>query len=224
MAEQRTFIDLFYDPSPALNVKFHNAPDEEPGKISVKNSIGSSAGWFGKKYLRSISKDPRLTEFFEFYSAHDGLELCKPFYPDNCLKNPLLQLIPARQIPGFTKQYTGNGKWAWIIDHNKSKSIYRGDDNWIAFARVDKGPSCLTIFLTGENAGSIYLAHPQPAFNILKPIAKTFNIFLDRVAKDPAAFLRLIRSYVTMKGSDGQNYGFIPVEYLSNSDMKENIY
>ena len=221
MAEKRTFLDLFNDPSPALHVKFSDTPDEEPRKILVKNSLGSSVGWFGKKYLQSISNDPRLNVFFEFYSVHNGLELCKPVHPDNCSKIPLLQLMPAQDISGFTKRYTGKGEWAWIIDLNKSKSIYRGTDAWVAFARVDKGPSCLTIFLTGENAGSIYLAHPQPSFNILKPIAKTFDIFLDRVAKDPAAFLRLIRSYVSMKGSGAHNYGYIPVEYLSNSNMKE---
>jgi hypothetical protein len=221
MAEQRTFIDLFHDPSPALNVKFNSASDEEPIKILVKNSIGSSSGWFGKRYLRSISKGPGLNEFFEFYSSHNGVELCKPVYPDNCLKTPLLTLIPAQYISAFTKQYVKNGEWAWIIDHNKSKSIYRGNDTWIAFARVGKGPSCLTIFLDGENAGSIYLAAPQPAFNILKPIAKTFNIFLERMAKDPAAFLRLLRSYISIKDIDGQNYGYVPVEYLSNSNMEE---
>lgn len=221
MPEKRTFPDLFNDPSPALCVKFSNTPDEEPTKILVKNSLGSSVGWFGKKYLRSISKDPRLNEFFEFYSSHNGLKFCSPVYPNSCSKTPLLQLIPARHISGFTKQYAGNGEWAWIIDNNKSKSIYRGSDSWIAFARVDKGPSCITIFLTGENAGSIYLVTPEPSFNILKPIAKTFNIFLDKMANDPAAFLRLIRAYVTMKGTDGQRYGFVPIEYLGNPDTKE---
>lgn len=187
----------------------------------MKNSLGSSIGWFGKRYLRSICSDPRLNEFFEFYSSHNGLELCKPVYPNNCLKTPLLTLVPALHISAFTKQYIKNGKWAWIIDLNKSKSIYRGNDAWVAFARVDNGPSCLTIFLEGENAGSIYFAHPEPPFNILRPIAKTFNVFLQRVAKDPAAFLRLVRSYVTMKGFGGHNYGHVPAEYLSDSNIKE---
>ncbi len=221
MAVTKTFLDLFNDPSPALTVKFSNTPDEKPTKILVKNSLGSSIGWFGKRYFRTLPQDARLYEFFEFYNAHNGLELCEPVHPDNCQKTPLLQLIPAQHIRDFTKQYTGNGKWAWIIDLNKSKSIYRGGDTWIAFAIVNKGPSCLTIFLTGENAGSVYLAAPEPSFDILKPIAKTFDIFLDRVAKDPAAFLRLIRAYVTMKGADGQHYGFIPVEYSDNADTKE---
>ena len=220
MTEKRSFIDLFQDPSPALNVKFSSTSNEEPKQILVKNSIGSSAGWFGKRYLRSICKDPRLSDFFEFFSAHNGLELCRPVYPNNCSKTPLLTLVPAQYISAFTKQYIKNGEWAWIIDHNKSKSIYRGNDAWVAFAKVDSGPSCLTIFLDGENAGSIYLAHPQPPFNILKPIAKSFNIFLERVANDPASFFKLVRSYVSMKGVDGQNYGHVPVEYLGNSNIK----
>jgi len=136
MTEKRTFIDLFQDPSPALNVKFSSTSNEEPKQILVKNSIGSSAGWFGKRYLRSICKDPRLSDFFEFFSAHNGLELCRPVYPNNCSKTPLLTLVPAQYISAFTKQYIKNGEWAWIIDHNKSKSIYRGNDAWVAFAKT----------------------------------------------------------------------------------------
>jgi hypothetical protein len=220
MIEKRTFIDLFYDPSPALNVKFFNTPDEKPQSILVKNLLGPLIDNKRKKYVESICRDPRLNEFSKFYCSHDGLEFCKPVYPDNCSKVPLLTLIPSRYISDFTKQYTKGGKWAWTIDLNKSKSLYRDRDTWVIFARVAEGPSCLSVFLTGENAGCIYLVAPQPAFNILKPIAKTFNLFLDRVAKDPAAFLRLVRSYVRIRGADGQHYGFAPVEYIGNSNVK----
>jgi hypothetical protein len=86
----------------------------------------------------------------------------------------------------------------------------------LAFAEVDGGPSCLTIFLDGENAGNVFLLNPEPKFNTLKPIAKTFNALLDRIAKDPAAFFKLTRAYVTLIGKDKQNYGHIPIEYIDN--------
>ena len=218
MVEKRSFFDFFNDPAPALNVKFSNTPDEKPRKVLVKNRLGSSIDKKGYKYIESICKDDRLNGFLEFYIAHDGLEFCTPVYPDNLHKTPLFKLIPSVNVSNFNKQYIKGGKWAWAIDLNKSKTLYRGSENWIAFAEIDRGPTCLTIFLTGENAGCVYLVTPQPAFNILKPIAKTFDLLLDRIAKDPAAFLRLVRSYVTMQGDDGQNYGFVPVEYLINSN------
>ncbi|WP_426671105.1 hypothetical protein ACPPVU_07695 [Mucilaginibacter sp. McL0603] len=221
MVEKRTFLDFFNDPSPALNVKFSNVAEEESREVLVKNILGSPIDKKGKKYIESICKDVRLNDFFEFYTTHDGFEFCKPVYPDNYLKTPLFKLISSLNISNFNKQYIKGGKWAWSIDLNKSKTLYRGNDTWVAFAEIGQGPACLTIFLTGENAGCIYLVAPQPAFNILKPIAKTFNLFLDRVAKDPAAFLRLVRSYVVMQGTDGQNYGLIPVEYLSNSNEQK---
>jgi len=70
--------------------------------------------------------------------------------------------------------------------------------------------------LDGESAGNVFLLNPEPRFNTLKPIAKSFTSFLDRVAKDPAAFFKLIRAYVTLVGSDKQNYGFVPIDYIDN--------
>jgi hypothetical protein len=218
MTGKRYFLDLFNDPSPALNVKFSIKSDEKPRRVLVKHRLGSAIEKKGKKYLESIYKDDRLKYFFEFYNVHDGFELCTPFYPDNYLRRPLLRFIPASDISDFNKQYLKGGQWAWTIDLNKSKALYRNNEAWVAFAEIGQGPSCLSVFLSGENAGSIYLIAPQPAFNILKPIAKDFNFFLDRIVNDPAAFLRLTRSYVSMNNADGQNYGFLATEYLINSE------
>jgi hypothetical protein len=73
------------------------------------------------------------------------------------------------------------------------------------------------LFLEGENAGCVYFLTIEPPFNILKPIAKSFTLLLERIAKDPAAFLRLVRYYVSLRKTDGNNYGHIPMEYLSDS-------
>jgi hypothetical protein len=218
--KKRNFLDLFNDPSPALDVKFSNTAEEKARRVLIKHKLGAPIDKKGKKFIESICKDTRLNDFVEFYNVNDGCELCTPVYPDNYIKTPLLKLIPSSNIANFNKQYIKGGKWAWTIDLNKSKTLYRGNDSWVAFAEIDRGPSCLSIFLTGENTGCIYLITPQPSFNILKPIAKTFNLFLDRIVKDPAAFLRLVRSYAVMQGADSQNYGLIPVEYLKNSNTQ----
>ena len=80
---------------------------------------------------------------------------------------------------------------------------------------------CLTTFLDGENAGNVYCLCPQPQFNILRPIARGFYLLLERIAKDPAAFLRLIRATVSFPGDDGYNYGYVPVEYLPDYECEE---
>jgi hypothetical protein len=67
--------------------------------------------------------------------------------------------------------------------------------------------------LDGDHAGGVFFATPQPWFNILRPIAKGFNALLDRIAQDPAAFLRLTRATVVLQGADGDNYGLVPGEY-----------
>jgi hypothetical protein len=42
-----------------------------------------------------------------------------------------------------------------------------------------------------ENAGYVYLIMPQLSFNILKPIAKGFDLFIDRFVKDPLGFFKI---------------------------------
>jgi hypothetical protein len=214
---KRTFREFLADPSPALQVKFSPKSEEEPIMIHVKNKVGVALEGKGKEYLRKLCQDSRLHSFFAFYSVCDGLDLCAPYSPSNCEPTPLLRLIPSSKVEQFNRQYIGKGQWAWTIDLNKSKALYRGESSWIAFAGIGSGPSCLTIFLDGEHAGCVYLVAPQPSFNILKPIAKSFDLLLDKIVKDPAAFFRLAGSFVTMKKSDGQNYGFKTVGYIPDA-------
>jgi hypothetical protein len=212
--EKKSFLDLFTDPSPALYAKFSTQSEEPPTKILLRNKLGTNIDKKGKRYLEDLCKDPRLSEFLDFYTTNDGFEFCTPFSPANVYEKPGIRLISSLNLAKFNSQYLKGGEWAWTIDLNKSKEFYRGDCSWIAFAEIDGGPACLTIFLHGENAGCVYYVTPQPHFNILKPIAKSFNLLLERIAKDPAAFLRLVRSYVSLRKPDGYNYGYVPIEYL----------
>jgi hypothetical protein len=212
MAVKKTFSDLLADPSPVLAAKF-DPDDKNALTIPIKNTIGLPINDRGYKYLPSVCKNDRLEDFMAFYKLYDGLELFQPFGLPNCEQKPLLTFISASNLPKFRDAYAERGEWGWIINHNKSKAIYRGGEPWMPFARVGNGPACLTIFLDGEHAGCVYLATPQPAFNILKPIAKSFSLLLERIAKDPAAFLRLVRAYVRIQRGDGYSYGYLPVEY-----------
>jgi hypothetical protein len=220
--KEKSFLDLFTDPSPALMVNFSRSAEERSRKILVRNKLGDVCDKKGRQYLESICKDSRLSDFLEFYLVHDGFEFCTPILATISSVVPLLKVIPSKDLSKFTDQYLNKGRWAWTIDLNKSKGLYRGNNKWISFAQIGNGPSCLATFLDGENAGCVYLVAPQPHFNILKPIAKSFNHFLERIAKDPAAFLRLTRSYISIRKTDGNNYGHVPMEYLSDSGDREN--
>ena len=212
----RTFLDLFHPDRPFLKVKFNINSDEEATEVQIENKLEKNIDKIGLTNLSEICSDSRLNDFIDFYSKYNGFTLGTAVTPKNATKKPLLRQLPLSDLTKFTKQYVPDGKLAWTIDYNKTKALYRNEHKWLAFAEVDGGPSCLTIFLDGENVGSVFLLNPEPKFNTLKPIAKTFNALLDRIAKDPAAFLKLTRAYVTLIGKDNQNYGHVPIEYIDN--------
>jgi hypothetical protein len=211
------FLKLFSDSAPALRVKF-SVSDEEAKTIRVQHKLGSKADAASCEYLDLLGEYIKLKEFCEFYHEHDGVELCKTFNACYNKDHPLLDFKSGKSIAKFTSRYMSTGDRCWTIDLNKSKALYRDSAQWIAFAEIDSGPSCLTIFLDGDNAGSIYYVTPQPEFNILRPIAKDFQALLKRIGKDLPGFLRLVRATVSIRGSDGQNYGFMPVNYLTNTN------
>lgn len=211
------FLELFSDPVPALRVKFRPT-DDQVKTIRVRHKLGTSADASSQEFLSSLGPRAEPRELRDFYLKHDGLELCRTHDGRYGEERPLLELKPAKSIARFTSRYAPGGDLAWTIDLNKSKALYRNSATWIAFAEIDSGPACLTIFLDGENAGCVYYVTPQPAFNILRPIAKGFQPLLHQIAKDLPAFLRLVRATVSLRGQDGENYGFMPIDYIANAE------
>jgi hypothetical protein len=213
MAVPKAFLDRTADPSPTLRVMFSPDSDEKPQTIKVEHLLAARPTRNGRDYLNSLAEHPALREFLGFYKKHNGLQFCRTFDSRYDDVRPLLELKPADSIASFTSRYSPGGDLAWTMDLNKSESLYRGSARWLAFAEIDSGPACLTIFLDGIHAGSVFFVTPQPWFNILRPIAKDFHALLNRIAVDPAAFLRLVRATVSLRGADGHNYGLVPVEY-----------
>lgn len=214
MALPQVLLDRILDPAPALLVKFRPESNETPRTIAVEHVPGPKPTEKCRAYLDFLQNHSALHGFLEFFQKHNGLQLCRTLDSKYGEVRPLLELMPLERIQGFTDRYKSGGDRAWTIDLNKSKGLYRSSAPWLAFAEVDSGPMCLTILLEGHHAGSIFFLAPQPQFNILRPIAKDFNALLERIAKDMAAFLRLVRARVTLRGPDGHNYGFAPVAYL----------
>ena len=216
MKYNRTFFDLFETNKSLLKVKFNINSDEEAIEVQIMNELTKQIDRNGLINLENICEDDRLNDFVDFYSNYNGFSLGTPISPKNVIKKALIRQMPVSDLIEFTKQYLPDGKWAWTIDLNKTKSIYRGGSKWLVFAQIVSGPACLTIFLNGENAGNVFLLTPQPHFNILKPIAKTYSGLLERIAKDPAAFFKLTKAYVSILGKDKYNYGHVPIEYVDN--------
>lgn len=217
---RKPILDRLRDPSPALLVKFMRESDETPQEIKTEHVLGSRPDTQSRGYLKSLEATPDLNEFVDFYNRHDGFQFCRTFHSRHKEVRPLLELKAAAGIDSFTNRYRPGGDLAWTMDLNKSQSLYRSSSNWLAFAEIASGPACLTIFLDGDHSGCVFFVTPQPSFNILRPIAKSFNALLDRIATDPAAFLRTVRARVTMRGIDGDNYGLIPMEYLSEATQQ----
>jgi hypothetical protein len=215
MAVPNSFLKYFSDVAPGLRVQL-NYPEEAPMTVPVEHSLGPEPGSDGRAFLKSLGHLGRLSEFWSFYKSHDGFQLCRTNDSRFGEVQALLEVVPSGAIRNFSAQYYPGGKLDWTIDHNKSRKIYRGADAWLAFARINGGPSCLTIFLEGRSAGEIFYLTPQPAFNILRPIAPSFEQLLRRIGYDIAAFLRLVRATVTLRAADGDNYGFVPLEYVSD--------
>ena len=209
----QAFTQLLQHRSPKIAAQFCKDSDETPTVVDVKHTLGSAPSSAGRKFLTSLGRSKALSSFVAFYRQHDGVALCGTYDSRYDDIKPLLDFKHAEDIREFTGQYEPDGELAWTIDLNKSKNLYRGSAPWIAFAEIDSGPACLTMFLKGENAGQIFFATPEPPFNILRPIAKSFDGLLDRIVDDVAAFLRLIRVSVTLQGADGDNYGLVPIEY-----------
>jgi hypothetical protein len=220
MVIPKAFLDRATDPSPGLRVKYWPESDEKSRPIRVEHLIGAHPTNETRNYLNSLAEHSALHELLEFYKKHNGLQFCRTYDSRYDEVRPLLELKPAESIPNFNSRYSQGGDRAWTMDLNKCKSLYRGSASWLAFAEIDSGPACLTIFLDGGHPGSVFFVTPQPWFNILRPIAKDFNGLLTRIAEDPVAFLRLVRATVTLRGVDGQNYGSVPIEYNSGRERQ----
>lgn len=213
---KRNFYDLFKTDKPVLNVKYNVNSDELATEVQIENKLEKQVDVKGLMTLEKICSDSRLKDFLDFYSQYNGFSLGTALSPKNSLSIPLLRQLALSDLAKFTELYLPNGKWAWTIDLNKTRVLYRNEQKWLAFAEVGSGPACLTIFLDGENAGGVFLLNPQPHFNVLKPIAKSYNLLLERIAKDPVAFFKLTRAYVTIVRKDKQNYCYVPIEYIDN--------
>ena len=206
------FVGYFVQKKQYLSLKFDKKDElEVPIKVRIKSRF---------KHQKRV--DPRLDaldkysggqEIWHFYSK---IKQAKLFSPRLFLHPPLIEFLSTSEMDKVTNYYKPNGKYAWKIDLNKSHKIYRSSDEWMVFVLIEGG-DCLTIFLTGENAGSIYYLTSQPEFNILKPIAKSFGQLLARIQEDPAKFLRLVRVTVTIDKKDGFSYGFVPIQYTIGS-------
>jgi hypothetical protein len=221
MTTSRSFLNLFHDKAPALRVSFELEPeDDDLMTVPVQNILRASRDSSGRKALKALGPRTAIRELLEFYEEHDGCEICKTFDSSVGKFQPILEFKPAAVIASLTRLYMPGGKWAWTIDLNKSHKLYRGSDSWIVFAEIGGGPLCLTLFLTGENVGKVFYLAPQPQFNILRPIAQGFSALLDRIAKDPAAFLRLVRGHVVLRGKDGHDYGLRAYEYIANEPSR----
>jgi hypothetical protein len=223
------FWDRMRDEAPALRVEFGvRDAKETPRTVAVEHRLYPAADASRESWLGSQAEWPGARELAAFYTSYDGLGFCCTLDVRYDAVLPLIEFVPSAELTGLTARYQPGGDREWAIDGNKSRSLYRHADHgsWIIFAEVQGGPASLALFLDGEHAGHVFLVAPQPRFNILRPIAKGFDALLQRMGKDPAAFLRLVGALVCLRGEERwmgpeglpNQFGFVPLDYLSQPD------
>jgi hypothetical protein len=227
----KEFRAIFKDPAPGLLLKWEDAGFPQFG-VSVKHCLGGRPTRSALAKLNAAGKGRDMPALREFYTKHDGAELCIRRDPQAEAEVALIKFQPIERLHEFTAKYMPGGEYDWTIDHNSYKrtsQLYRGyvkelgivrrvrAYRWIAFALLDRGPGCLTTFLSGPNEGSVFFLAPEPGFNILRPVAKSFDDLLRRIGSDLAGFLRLCRVRVTFVGADGSHYGLDPLQYLPDA-------
>ncbi|WP_423378765.1 SMI1/KNR4 family protein [Burkholderia sp. LMG 32019] len=227
------FAERMNDREPALIVKFHihGNIEEQPRVVAVNHRLYPAEGVAREAALQALEKWPGAKELVAFYSQYDGFDFCRAYDVRYDKDFPLIEMFAVHELLDLTERYGVDGDRAYAVDFNKSRNLYRGNhSSWIVFGEVNGGANALATFLDGEHAGQIFFIETQPHFNTLRPIAKSFDALLRRMGTDPAAFLRLVRATVCLRGEDHwhgsadipNQYGFTPVGYLeSSSAIKE---
>ncbi len=215
------FVRFFNQPKPILKVKFDEGDAaEEPINISIRNGLrllGKPKDLSDIKWLDQLDDADELKTFYTWINE---AKLFIPRRPWSCESNPLINFLKPEKIEKFTKLYEPGGRLAFTIDLHKSKKIYRTEDKWVVIALIcGDHPTCLTTFLEGEHAGSIFCLTIDPEFNILKPIAKSFNALLEKIQEDPVKFLQLVRAQVSISRNDGFSYAYQPIEYFPSKEL-----
>ena len=192
----RTIIELFNSKTKELEVKCRW---ESPKTVVISASIFNQTKTNPFNELINIENQATLHDFFQFYNEYNGFNF-EVKTKKGQLENPIFNLLSEEEIPEWTNYFQPGGKYAYAIDFNKSKELYRSKDKWIVIATIYKGYSALAMFLEGENCGKIFLIDPEPKFNIIKPIARNFTYLLELITNDPAAFFKLVRAPIVIRG------------------------
>jgi hypothetical protein len=192
----RTIIELFNSKTKELEVKCRW---ESPKTVIILASINDQNNTYPFNELSNIKDQSTLLNFFQFYQQYNGFNF-EVKTKKGQFENPIFKLLSEEEIPAWTAHFQPGGKFAYAIDFNKSKSLYRSNHKWIIIATIFTGYSALAMFLEGENCGKIFLIVPEPEFNILKPIARNFTHLLERISNDPAAFFKLVRAPIVIRG------------------------
>lgn len=219
MAIPRAFLSLFKDSAPGLVLDSRFVRGTSFGTIRVNHILGKRPTSMARREWSKVARGKSLSEMQEFYSRHDGAQLCLYPNPQINYDVPLFNILSTERLIPLTARFRRGGDYGEMLDLNpKHRAFYRSKDPWIAFAHCGSW-ACLTTFLSGPNAGKVFYYTVQPQFNIFRPIAASFNELLYRISTDVAAFLRLCRCHVTVvtKDSHFQYVGLSINSYVPNT-------
>jgi hypothetical protein len=197
---RRDLLSVFADPAPGIVFRELVDPPDRGLVRPVRHTLGALLSPVARVELRRWvgAAGGSLGGIEAFYARHDGGSLCDLGGPDVA---PLLSLLPVEAWEATTAAYRPGGELAWVVDvcsYRRARGLYRGDAPWVVFARIERGPGYLSMFLAGEDAGKVFFLAPEPHVNVARPVAPSFDRLGQRIARDAAAFLRLCDAHGSM--------------------------
>lgn len=210
MSLPASFLDLFNHPAPGLVFGPHERAGVGRRAYHAPHFLPGRPLWWRRRLVRKLaSRHPAaLADFVEFYTAHDGCALC--IRPDtlNGGYAAALTFLPVAVWSAAIRPFLRAGDRAWALDE---LPFYRSGE-WRVFAASPSESTCLTIFFDGEHqgrslAGQIYYISLDPVLSMKEPLAPTFADLLDRIGRDPAAFLSDMGYCSHVQSEQGDYYG-----------------
>lgn len=212
------FMSLFSHTAPGLVFDEHRAAGQPRRARSTPHQLGGRPSWWSRRVVRRLASHPALSDFAEFYTAHDGADLCIMPDPFNGGQTAALSLLPVREWEPATAQFTRrHALRRWQAEE---VPLYRSAP-WRVFALSPDEGFCLTIFFGGEHegvplAGKIYHLALDGPLAADEPVAPTFHDLLRQLGTDLGGFLDRIGFTSSVQGPGGGWYGDPPIGYLED--------
>ena len=189
---------------------FQCTPQEIVFVVKVRHQIGKPATKSSITMLRKILGKAATNPIVKFYSKHDGVTL----YSQPKFRWAGLRFFPIRQLPGMTSRFFTPAAGEEIDDSGHRRRTSRSKPG-VVFAEIPRSGNFFVLRTEGPHAGHIFYFNHENYDDRKKPLASSFESFLDMIWPDPVKFLRDRGGY--LRYSDAKSgMLWIPRKFMSD--------